>query len=775
MKENRSDPVSGPAGILSLALLALVLFLSASGKIRDPDVWLYLRTGRWIVAEFRFPLFDFYSYTRPGAPWLNHSWFSGVILHLFFRWLGIGGLYLFRYLLTGGTFLLVFLTARRRLGGPGAVWLTLASILASSGRFLVRPELFTFFFLALLLYLLEKGYPNVPRWTIPMLFFCWANLHGGFVVGLGLLGLYWLGEGADLIRPAPEAGEYRVHGWRWLTQVLICSLAAALLNPSGPRAFLYYFRIRPALDFIYAWQPLSPAGWRSWGPAQFLFPGLALLGALALFRNRKRVRTAHLLLFLAFGYLGLRAGRNIFIFAIVAPALIAANLPPVRPRALRRIFPAWLTPAVLALVVGAVLIYPLLETDPFRKDPHREFGWGLSALSYPSGTAGFVERHRIPGRIFHSFGVGSYLAGRLWPEKLVYLDGRITVYGLPLLLRYNSILLEPELFPAEADRWQVTMALFDYLNPSNLALLRWLERSPDWELAAFDSNSALYLKADIPGLPALREAGLEESFVAEGQHPLEDAVRGGFLLEIGRVDPALPRLERARAAYPRAASLPMKIARARLIRGEWEEAETACREALRLGGDQAPLLTILAHLHLINNRPEESAAAARAALRRDPGQWAGYEILGDACRTGGDIPGARRAYRKGYGINPTPELAARIAESYFLEGGYRPAASWYERIGPESPIYPRARVYLAGCLAAAGEQERAEEIYRSAAAFAEYSQICYFNLSRISSRRGAEAEADRWAEKITDPRLREKLRRGDPQTSLPGLSSSSGP
>lgn len=770
MKENRSDPVIGPAGRLSLALLAFILFLSASWKIRDPDIWLYLQTGQWSVSQFRFPLFDIYSYTRPGAPWLNHSWLSGVLLHFLFRGLGVGGLYLFRYLLTAGTFILVFLTARRKIGWPVAVWLTLFSILAVSPRFLVRPELFTFFFIALLVYLLEKGSRDLSWWPIPLVFFFWANLHGGFVLGLGLLGLYWLGDGADLIRPAPEPRKYRARGWRRLTLLLLCSLAAALLNPAGHRVFLYYLRIRPALEFIYAWQPLSAAGWRSWGLAQFLFPGLALLTALALVRDRDRVRIAHLLISLAFGYLGLRAGRNIFLFALIAPALIAANL-----SSARKILPTRLTPPALLLIAGAVLVFPRLERDPFRKDIHREFGWGVSAISYPSGIAEFIERHRIPGRIFHSFGVGSYLAGSLWPEKQVYIDGRITVYGLPFLLHYNGILVDPELFPAEAEHWKITMALFDYLNPSNLALLKWLERSPAWELARFDSNSALYLKADTPGLPALREAGLEESLRAEGLQPRENAVRGGFLLEIGRADQALPRLERAREAYPRSASLRLKIARARLIREEWEEAETACREALRLGGEKVPLLTILAHLHLINNRPEEAAATARAALHRDPGQWAGYEILGDACRAGGDEPGARRAYREGYGLNPSPELAAKIADSYFLEGGYRTAADWYERIGPATSIYPRARVYLAGCLAAAGEYGRAEEIYRSAAAFAEYSQICSFNLSRISSRKGREAEAARWAEKVTDPRLREKLRRGDPRPSLPELPVPSEP
>ena len=481
-------------------------------------------------------------------------------------------------------------------------------------------------------------------------------------------------------------------------------------------------------------------------------------------------------LFLALGFdLGLRAGRNIFLFALVAPVLIAGDRPRRRPAGPCANRLALLTPPALLLIAGVVLIYPRLERDPFRKDIHREFGWGVSALSYPSGIAEFIERQRIPGRIFNSFGVGGCLAGRLWPGKKVYLDGRITVYGLPFLLHYNDILIDPELLPEESERWGITMALFDHLNPSNLALLKWLERSPDWELIRFDSNSALYLKADTPGLPALREAGLEEPLRPEGLPPREAAVRGGFLLEIGRAGAALPLLERAREAYPRAGSLRLKIARARLIRGEWEEAETACREALRLGGEGAPLLTILAHLHLINNRPEEAAAAARAALLRDPEQWAGYEILGDACRAEGDNPGARRAYRKGYKLNPSPELAAKIADSYFLEGGYRPAAGWYGRIGPDSPVYPRARIYLAGCLAAAGEYGRAEEIYREAAAFAEYSQICCFNLSRISSRKGREAEAARWAEKVTDPRLREKLRRGDPRPSLPELPVPSEP
>ena len=138
--------------------------------------------------------------------------------------------------------------------------------------------------------------------------------------------------------------------------------------------------------------------------------------------------------------------------------------------------------------------------------------------------------------------------------------------------------------------------------------------------------------------------------------------------------------------------------------------------------------------------------------------WGGYEILGKACLETGQKERALAAYLKETELRSDPELTFKVAELYFLEKDYEQAARWYEKIPSSFLHYPRARVYLAGCYARNKDYPRAEALYRECAeTFPEYSQICFFNLARISLWEGADAKAQSWLEKISDSGIREKI------------------
>jgi hypothetical protein len=64
----------------------------------------------------------------------------------------------------------------------------LVGYMASALLFAARPQMFSVLLFAIELYLLEvaRTRPKVLLW-IPLLMLLWANLHGAFVVGLGLL------------------------------------------------------------------------------------------------------------------------------------------------------------------------------------------------------------------------------------------------------------------------------------------------------------------------------------------------------------------------------------------------------------------------------------------------------------------------------------------------------------------------------------------------------------------------------------------------------------
>ncbi len=756
--------------IPGLILAALLGFL-ATCRIRDPDIWLYLKSGEIFLQRGEILRTDIFSFTRSGQPWANHSWLSQAVFAVFFRAAGVGGLYLLRYLLLGSAFGLVYRSVRLNAGRTAAAVLTLAAILAAASRFVVRPELFTFVFLPLTVLVLERERKGKRSrlFLVPIIFLAWSNLHGGVILGAVILGAYCLGEGLmlKLKGPGPESACYDPKSYRRLLLWSGLSLVAAAANPLGPGIFLYSARISSLQPFIYAWQPLSWGGWPRWPLYQYVLVFLFLAAAAVLIRSRKRLNLSPLLILVLFGLAASRAARNIAPFALVAPALLAAlrpgeiRLPGLRDRRSGLVIGVLLLAISLGVVGGE-----LREVDPGRSDIHKVYGFGISPFSYPRETAEFIAGEGISGRLFNSFGIGNYLTWRLWPEKLNYVDGRLSVFGSDFLLAYNRLLNRPETFPDQAREWDFRAAVVDYPNPSNFALLRWLEVSPDWELVFFDSNSALYLHRDHPDREGLEGRLPRPEAAAASLPPREAFARGRFLLQAGRAEDSLPYLLRAGEKYPRAPVICGLIARACLETGEYAAGETFLDRAEQAGARGEWLNLARGRLALISGDHRRAIRLAEEVLAAAPRSAEAWEILGEARLEAGENREAEAAFLRAAEEKPSSRTALRLGDLAFRAGDFARAAEWYGKVGPDDPEYPRSRVYLGGALVQTGETERGREIFlRCGEDYPEFFQICRFNLAVISFREGSAEAARGYLGEITDPALLDQI------AADPGLSA----
>ena len=100
----------------------------------------------------------------------------------------------------------------------------------SVGYSAVRAQVFTYFFFALFLYLLESARlsGNWRRlWLLVPIQIVWCNLHGGFLAGLGLIFLYALGEALSRRPFRPYLGWFLLAG------------LATLINPYGLQYWSY--------------------------------------------------------------------------------------------------------------------------------------------------------------------------------------------------------------------------------------------------------------------------------------------------------------------------------------------------------------------------------------------------------------------------------------------------------------------------------------------------------------------------------------------------------
>ena len=734
-------------------LLAGVLLTLGFYRIRDPDIWLYLASGREMVATGEVLRCDIFSYTRTGVPWINHSWGSQLIFFLVHQAGGTAGLYLTRWILLGTAFLGIYLASRRHLEPYPAGVLLLAGILGASGRFVIRPELFTFIGLTWLFQLLDG--PPRRFWLIPVLLLVWANLHGGVILGLGFLAAWTAGTLLDGLRRREGFAPVRP-----LLPVALASLVAVTITPNGPGGLLYSAKIGQLKEFIYVWQPFTIGRIGSWSLSQWSFPLLVLLAAGSFFVAGRRIRFSLLLVAAALAIGGALANRNIFLFALIFPAVAAANFAGLNlPRTGRLLF---LSLAGISLVFS--ILYPLSLADPYGSSIHHRFGWGTCSTVFPLKTSNFIEEQGLEARIFNTFGIGSYLAWRLWPGHEIFVDSRLAVYGEDFLLEYNQVLIEPEFFGKLARRWGFHLALVDYANPSNHRLLRWLETSPNWGLANYDADSALYVRSDFPGNTEIAEQGLARAR-QQNLSPREAAAVGKFLLLIGHPVQARHRLEEAARARPDSSTVNFLLARAWAETGNWEETLRHCGYVL--AEEENPSVRLLAaHVHLACNQPEEALREAELALKGDPDLLEGFAFLGDLQAGLGREDEALKAYREAKRRDDFPADSALIAGKILLQAGRaREAAEFFALPRPGEWNYPEARLSLAGALARSGRKPEAVTVYRevilNSPTLADHAR---HNLAVVLFELGREEEAAQAAAAIADHALKNRLRE-----TLPGL------
>ena len=162
----------------------------------DPDMFHEMALIRQAVEVGALPLQDDFAYTPTVSPIIQHEWGTGAVLYCLTQFAGPIGILTLKYVLAAGIALGVMICARKR-GAAAAVLgplLPTVIFLGKIGITTVRAQMFTLGGLVCLLCFLEADRAGRHRrqWIAPwlVLFVLWLNLHGGFVVGLAVLGGY---------------------------------------------------------------------------------------------------------------------------------------------------------------------------------------------------------------------------------------------------------------------------------------------------------------------------------------------------------------------------------------------------------------------------------------------------------------------------------------------------------------------------------------------------------------------------------------------------------
>ncbi|MFC1790245.1 hypothetical protein ACFLZP_02035 [Patescibacteria group bacterium] len=487
---------------LSFLGLALLFFQRV---LIDPDFGWHLRVGEYIWQTKSIPFKDLFSFSLPGYPYVYHSWLAELLIYFFYRSFGLWGVtFFYTGLLVLATWLLAKM-AFKRVRLFWVFWFTLLLVPLVQAVVYLRVQTITFLGLVLT-YLFIRGFlKNRSKriWWLPLVFLFWANLHGGFVLGLFFLASLWFVEVLLLllvhIVPFKAYGQIGALNLKKVTKLFLVILACALMTLVNPYGFKLYgqvlgmgtnqFALKHNLDWLPLIRPTGP----SVLAAGLLYMGLGLI---LFFQSRVEMREKIMLLLLFF--LSLKMNRFAPALVVVwIPALIIFIQDLIRkaPEVFKKLRPGLVFFGLFLVGVLSVLGGNFLVRMKEAYQDESAFAREMPLpYRYPDGAVEYIKNNPVPERIFNDYNWGGYLIWKL-PERKFFIDGRM-----------DNFFVEDE--PFAAQQWRVTNLAPDWqeilenyqieaiLLASKWPVVQALRISSDWQIVYEDEGSILFIKSD---------------------------------------------------------------------------------------------------------------------------------------------------------------------------------------------------------------------------------------------------------------------------------------
>jgi hypothetical protein len=406
-----------PTMLLGLVLCLVVSYLGLS-TAADPDLWGHVRFGQDILEAHAIPREDHYSFTS-DQPWINHEWLSEVPMAAAFRLGGSAGLSALKFIVTIGVFAVAWLALRQAdVRRPAAIGLLLLAALSVHHLVAsVRPQLASLLLFTVTLSLMNgigRGHSRLFFWMLPV-FALWANSHGGWLVGAGMLVLWSVCLMAS-----------RTLKWEWAATGWALATVGSLLTPYGLELWrLLWETVGLGRADIVDWQPLHRT-------PVFLIPWTLTAWLLVAAWKRGGTRVLPLLIPpVVLGLAALRVVRLEGLFGMASVILLApafAGAGPVRlPLGQRPSRGDLITAGAVSLgMIGVAGVATYGSAVCIRLDPQlRQNAW----MPEPEAIAFFKINH-LEGRLLTYFDYGELGIWHLAPKLRVSYDGRReTVYS----------------------------------------------------------------------------------------------------------------------------------------------------------------------------------------------------------------------------------------------------------------------------------------------------------------------------------------------------------
>jgi hypothetical protein len=463
------------------------------GKIfAEGNTWMHTLFGEHLLRTHTWPEADIYSFTASGVPRIDYEWMGEVTMALARRLGGLQGLAALLIFWSVLFTLLLFCFAYLRSGDTKASAAASATLLAVVGSFFtLRPQLLGYCFLLLTLIGLELARKG-RTWVLgifPLLFLLWVNTHSSFILGLAVMGIYFL-EGLFEFRSSwVRAERWSPAFQRKFALSGLGSVFALFITPYGGRLAAYPMEVMQRQRLVLAsntewlpvWQFHSTRDVAALVLLLLFFAGIYLLRPVAI-----PLRDG---IFLAGTVVGACLHVRMLVVFAMAAAPIAATL---LSRVMSPYDPGKDKPTLNGLLIVGTIV-ACVAAFPSRCDLERSL-----ALEFPVGNLAYLRAHPESLPVFNRAEWGAYMA---------YYGVNAFIYGQLDLFEYTGVLSDylrilhpmsdqPGQVGAESllKKYSIRSCLIEPHSP----LAEFLERRPGWRVVSSDQVSVLIEYAGSP-------------------------------------------------------------------------------------------------------------------------------------------------------------------------------------------------------------------------------------------------------------------------------------
>lgn len=471
-------PARGLLPLCAGAAAYLLLLFLGDALLQDSDTFWQIKVGQWIIDQRAVPTADVYSFTKFGAPWISNAWLSQVLYAAVDAWGWAGPVILAALAAATAIAILVWLLDTY-FEPAHTILIAMLVLMLSWHHLLARPHVLA---LPVMVAWIGAMISAADRRASPSFFLLplmslWANLHGGFVLGLALIAPIAL---EAVWSAAPE--RRIVLGARWAL-FAAGAVVAACCTPYGWNSLLAAARILDLGQVLSILSEWRPADFSSFG----LFEG-CLLGLMGFALSRDVVLSfPRILLLLLVTHMALANARSIEAFAFIVPLILA------KPFASQPVDVAasaaaerWSRPYFPGLAIAAIAAGMWASTASYAA--HHDFTF--ARLQTPAAAVDML-RQRQAKRVFNAYEFGGYLISRDVPP---FIDGRAELYGEKFVVSYFNAVggrSVDELLRL-LDTFQIDATL---LAPSSPAA-QILDHIAGWRRLYADDIAVIHVRAD---------------------------------------------------------------------------------------------------------------------------------------------------------------------------------------------------------------------------------------------------------------------------------------